>query len=223
MAFFEKFKTVQRGANGCGPRSLFEWTTEGNFPMQPTIYLCQSEASSPTVSACFYVESGDELYGWRLYSKSHRFGAAFFMLENFYADHKANLYRSVEDDVYGPWISDFPRRREEIRCPLPELLRHELERFQSVYVQEWFFFENDPDAESEISLYENHALPVCAVNIRFRKLSRLTKQQNRWEYRMPGFDRHVLDYMKKHFRFTEIVTEKWKPLPIDHRDMQRQW
>ena len=191
--------------------------------MQPTIYLCQSEASSPTVSACFYLEAGIEIYGWRIYSKKHRFGAAFFMLENFYAGQRANLYRSIENDVYGPWMSDCPRRYDPIRCPLPEMVRHELERFQSLFVQEWLFFENDPDADTEIEFYEKRSLPVCAVNIKFRKLSRLKKQQKTCEYRMPGFDVHVLDYLKKHLRFTDIVTQKLTLSPAAHLGMHRQW
>lgn len=191
--------------------------------MQPKIHICQSAGQASSLSACFYLETGGELYGWRLTSRGHRFAAAFFMLENFYNLNKPPLYRSVEDDVYGPWISDYPQRREEIRCPLPELVIHELERFQSIFVQEWLFFENDPDAEGEVALYEKQHFPVRAVNIKFRKLSRLLKQQSRWEYCTPGFDMYVPEYLQKHFRFTDIVIEKWMPPPQKQLSMQRQW
>lgn len=176
--------------------------------MQPKLYLCQSEGRSAPLSACFYLEGNRELYGWRLHSKGHRFAAAFFMLENFYDSSKTALYRSVEDDVYGPWMSDYPRRNEEMRCPLPEPVQHELERLQSIFVQEWLFFENDPDAEHEIALYEKEHLSVHAVNVKFRKLSRLLRTQRRWEYRTSGFDLYLLDYLQKYLRFTEIPTGK---------------
>ena len=191
--------------------------------MQPKIHLCQTTGRTASFSACFYFEAGGELYGWRLYSRGHRFAAAFFMLENFYFSSKPFLYRSVEDDVYGPWMIDYPRRREEIRCPLPDPVLHELERFQSIFVQEWLFFENDPDAEYEIELYEKRALAVNAVNIKFRKLSRLVKQKNGWEYSTPGFDMYVMEYLQKHFRFTDILIEKWTPPVQERLRMQGQW
>jgi hypothetical protein len=191
--------------------------------MQPKIYLCQSEGRSAPLSACFYLESSRELYGWRLHSKGHRFAAAFFMLENFYESGKAALYRSVEDDVYGPWMSDYPRRPEEIRCPLPEPVQHELERRQFLFLQEWLFFENDPDAENEIALYDRQHLSIHAVNIKFRKLGRLARTQHRWEYRTPGFDPYLLDYLQKHLRFTDILTEKWPGFRESRLRLQGPW
>lgn len=188
--------------------------------MQPKIYLCQSEGRSAPFSACFYLEGNGELYGWRLYAKGHRFAAAFFMLENFYDSDRTVLYRSVEDDVYGAWMSDYPRRHEEIRCPLPDPVQHELERLQSLFVQEWLFFENDPEADQDISLYERQHLAVHAVNVKFRKLSRLVRTQRRWEYRMPGFDLHLLDYLHKHLRFTDILIEKWPGFSEDRLRLQ---
>ena len=179
--------------------------------MQPAAYLCHSLALPPTLATCFYLETGNEIHGWYLHSREHRFGAAFFMLENFYAPGPARLYRSKQDDVYGPWVSDYPRRRAELSCPLPEFFRHELERLQSLFVQEWLFFENDPGATSEITLYERHDSPVCAVNIKHRKLHRLSRQRSCRECRLAGFDMHVLEYLQKHLRVTEIETEKWRP------------
>lgn len=179
--------------------------------MQPAAYLCHSLALPPTLATCFYLETGNEIHGWYLHSREHRFGAAFFMLENFYAPGPARLYRSMQDDVYGSWVSDYPRRRAELSCPLPEFFRHELERLQSLFVQEWLFFENDPAATSEIALYERHDLPVWAVNIKHRKLPRLSRQRFCRECRQAGFDMHVLEYLQKHLRVTEIETEKWRP------------
>lgn len=191
--------------------------------MQPKIYLSQSEGRSAPLSGCFYLENGRELYGWHLQSKGHRFAAAFFMLENFYEPSKTALYRSVEDDVYGPWMSDSPRLGEEMRCPLPESVQHELERLQSIFVQEWLFFENDPDAEHEIALYDRAHLSVHAVNVKFRKLSRLVRTQRRWEYCTPGFNFHLLDYLQKYLRVTDILTEKWSGYSDSRLRLQSPW
>ena len=191
--------------------------------MQPHIYLCQTEGSAGSVLACFYLEVDNEIYGWRISGRAHHFAAAFFMLEDFYNNELAALYRSVEDDVYGSWMVDIPRRRGEVRSPLPEPLLHELERLQSLFVQEWLFFENDPESAAEIAAYERHHLPVQAVNIRLRKLSRLALQGRRWEYRTPGFDKNVSDYLQKYIRATDIFIEKFDDSSRHRPYMQNQW
>lgn len=184
--------------------------------MQPNIYVSHTEGHPGTVTACFYLEAGKEIYGWRISGKSHRFAAAFFMLENFYADDHAVLYRSVEDDVYSPWMIDRPRQQGQIRSPLPEPISHELERLQSALVHEWLFFENDPEAEAEIAAYDRQGLATQAVNIRMRKLSRLYRAANRWEYRTAGFDKNVNDYLQKHIRVDDILTQTWER-PAENR------
>lgn len=196
---------------------------EQDGQMQPNIYLSQTEGRPGTAIACFYLEAGNEIYGWRISGKSHRFAAAFFMLENFYAADHGVLYRSVEDDVYGPWMIDSPRQQGEIRSPLPEFVRHELERIQSVFVQEWLFFENDPEAEAEIAAYDRQGLPIQAANIRLRKLSRFYRTANHWEYRTAGFDKNVSEYLQRHMRVTDILTQKWER-PGDTRSyIPAQW
>lgn len=191
--------------------------------MQPRIYLCQTEGSNASVIACFYLEMANEIYGWRVSGSAHHFAAAFFMMEDFYESGHAVLYRSVEDDVYGPWMVDIPRRRGEVRSPLPEPILHELERLQSLFVQEWLFFENDPESENEIAAYERHHLPVQAVNIRLRKLGRLAHDGRGWEYRTPGFDKNVSEYLHKYMRDTDIFIEKLDHSPRQAAYMQNQW
>ncbi|MDB5764448.1 MAG: hypothetical protein JWQ21_3443 [Herminiimonas sp.] len=171
--------------------------------MQPKTYICFTPAETSSVSALFHVESGMDIYGWRTDARGHCFSAAFFMLESFYATRGAVLYRSVEDDVYGPWITDFPLTDNEIRCPLPELVRHELERLQSQFVEEWLFFENDPAAIPESAVYRSHRLPVQAVNIRSSRLNRLGKNRSGWEYSTSGSDLNIIDFIEKYWRFNE--------------------
>jgi hypothetical protein len=169
--------------------------------MQPKIHVCYSPGEAGFVSALFHVEVDVDIYGWYSEAAAHRFSAAFFMLEHFYAESAPALYRSLEDDVYGPWIADAPPASNQIRCPLPDPLRHELERIQSKFVQDWLFFENDPAAAAEIATYHERQLALQALNVRSRKLHRLEKKSAiLWEHLTPGGDGNVLEFLRKHWR-----------------------
>lgn len=175
--------------------------------MQPKTHIRFIPNEPSSVSALFYVEDGVDVYGWYTNADSPagegRFSAAFFMLENFYVNRSSALYRSLEDDVYGPWTNDFPPIDTEIRCPLPEPVRHELERIQSNFVDEWLFFENDPAASNELRSYESHQLSIHAVNIKSRKLNRLEKDGAGLEHKTPGIDSNVMDFVQKNWRLNE--------------------
>lgn len=167
--------------------------------MQPKIHI-QYLPDSGSLAALFYVELEKDIYGWFMNAAEQRFSAAFFMLENFYAMSASALYRSTEDDVYSPWMIDSPPRAHLIECPLPELLSHEMERLQSVFVEEWLFFDADPAAAEEIQQYEMANMRVHNVNIRLRKIHRLDQQQAVWQYRTPGSDLNIVDFIQKHWR-----------------------
>jgi len=175
--------------------------------MQPKININYTLGHFGSVSALFYVESETDVYGWRIQAKGHYFSAAFFMIENFYASRSTLLYRSLEDDVYGPWVTDFPPTGNEIRCPLPEPVRHELERIQSKFVEEWLFFENDPVAEPELAAYEKQQLSIHAVNVKSRKINRLEKRKTDWDHSTPGIDPNIIDFLQKYWRHDEKTTQ----------------
>jgi hypothetical protein len=173
--------------------------------MQPKTYILFNPEEPSSVSALFYIERGIDVYGWYAHAVYGTFSAAFFMLENFYASHSTALYRSIEDDVYGPWINDVPPVDAEIRCPLPEPIRHELERIQSTFVDEWLFFENDPAAAHELHAYASHQLQIHAVNIKSRKLNRLDKGRANWEHRTVGLNPAITDFVQKYWRLDEKI------------------
>jgi hypothetical protein len=173
--------------------------------MQPKVYISYSPGKLGSVFALFYFESGDDIYGWHIEARSLYFSAAFFMVENFYANRSPRLYRSVQDDVYGPWIIDYPPTRDEIRSPIPESVGHELERIQSRFVEEWLFFKNDLHIEAEQSAYQVQALPVQEVNIKAKRLHRLLKEGNTWTYATPGIDLNVIQLLRKYWRLSEKV------------------
>lgn len=173
--------------------------------MQPKVYISYSPGKLGSIFALFYFESGDDIYGWHIEARSLYFSAAFFMVEHFYANRSPRLYRSVQDDVYGPWTIDYPPTKDEIRCPVPESVGHELERIQSRFVEEWLFFRNDLDIEAEAASYQTYGLPVQEVNIKPRRLQRLHKEGPTWTYTLPGIDLNVVQLLRKYWRLSEKV------------------
>jgi hypothetical protein len=168
--------------------------------MQPKVYISYSHGKPSSVTAMFYVEAEVDLYGWYMAAKERQLSTAFFMVENFYADRRPVLYRSKEDDVYDAWITDYPPAKNIIRCPLPESFGHELERIQSRFVQEWLFFENDPNIGTELAEYRDRGLPVHAANIRSKKLRGLGKSDQQWIHTTSGTDFNVAEFLEKHWR-----------------------
>ncbi|WP_420476433.1 hypothetical protein [Noviherbaspirillum sp. ST9] len=173
--------------------------------MQSRIYISYSPDKAGSVFALFYCESGDDLCGWHIETRETYFSAAFFMIENYYADHDMRLYRSVEDDVHGPWTIDHPPTRNQIRCPLTESQLHELERMQSQFVADWLFFGDDEHIESELAAYQVQGLPVYWANIRWRRLQRLRKHGMQWTHASPGTDANVVEFLRKYWRLNEKV------------------
>lgn len=175
--------------------------------MQPKVYISFSPEKLGAVFALLYCESGADIHGWHIESKGAYLSAAFFMAENFYADCLPRLYRSSEDDVYSPWIIDYPPTGDAIRCPLPEALPHELDRLQSRFIDEWLFFRADPHIEAELEAYREHGLRVQEVNIRAKRLPRLQKNGANWIYMPPGADANVVQMVRKYWRLSEKVPE----------------
>jgi len=168
--------------------------------MQPKVHISFFPQHPGTVSALFYVESETDVYGWYATNGSRRFVAAFFMAENFYAKHATVLHRSLHGDVYGAWTADQPPAHVRNRCPLPEALRHELERLQFEFVEEWLFFRTDPAIDGEIAAYRQHGLPLNTLNIKSRRLKRLSRFDGELRYATAGADPNVMEFLKKYLR-----------------------
>lgn len=150
------------------------------------------------LSALFYIEAGSDLYCWHAQLTKGRLNAAFYVIENFYADESFVLHRSLEDDVHGPWVTLNINGKQAVRCPVPEALRHELERLQSQFSEEWLFFLDDPAALPACRTYEAQHYPLHAVNINLKKLSRMTCADRIWQHHSAGFDENVLELLQKY-------------------------
>jgi hypothetical protein len=163
--------------------------------MQPHTALRFSNTAPCHLEAVFFLSAQKDVYGWYAEAEGERQRAAFFMLENFYSDRTPLFYRSLQDDVYGDWVRDQPYY-DKVRCPLPEPLRHELERLQSNFVDEWLFFPEDPAASAEASAFAERGLPVQSINIKSRRLARMERQQGEWVYATAPADRSMLDFLQ---------------------------
>jgi hypothetical protein len=173
--------------------------------MQFKSTISYSSVKPGSVFAVLYLESGNDIYGWHIEARGQYFSAAFFMIEHFYADLSPHLYRSVEDDVYGPWTMDCPPTKDVIRCPIPESVCHELERMQSMFVEEWLFFKDDPGIEPELMAHESQGLPVHMVGIKARRLYRLDKRRSTWTYATPGVNPNIIELLRKYWRLSDKV------------------
>ncbi len=174
--------------------------------MQPKFTICYSPERPGYVTASLYVPSIADIHGWHLEAKKEYFSAAFFTVENFYAEHAMHLYRSVQDDVYSPWTIDYPPAGDRIRCPMPEVICHELERLQSRFVHDWLFFKDDPNASAEVDAYNMLGLPVHDVNVRPRRMHRFERKGNVWRCMSAGADQNVDEMLRKYWRLGEKIS-----------------
>ncbi|RZI39919.1 hypothetical protein EGT07_26425 [Herbaspirillum sp. HC18] len=173
--------------------------------MQPKVFISYSPGKPGSVFALFYCESGHDVFGWHIESRDPYFSAAFFLIEDFYADLAPHLYRSIEDDVYGPWTIDYPPGKYAIRSPVADTLAHELERLQSNFVEEWLFFGSDAHIEPEVAAYRLQGLPMNEVNIKWHRLQRMHKDHGRWMHTTQGIDPNIVQLLRKYWRLNEKV------------------
>jgi hypothetical protein len=68
---------------------------------------------------------------------------------------------------------------------------------QEAFVHEWLVYRGDARASSELAAYAKAELAVGELNLRFERLSRLSKLQPNWTYYSPHFERGVLRHLAK--------------------------
>ena len=165
--------------------------------IEPQVHVAYAHRGAGVLCAAFWFGQGDSVYGWFTGARAHEHPASFFVLEHYYSTREAVCYRSVEDDVYGPWVaaSTAGEKTVDRPVPVPEALCHELERLQDAFVREWLFFDEDPAHEA--AALRARELPVLAVNLRPGKLGKLATGAPVWTYTSPGADRHPLVFLSK--------------------------
>jgi len=149
--------------------------------------------------ATLWLAAGKDVVGWFIGAKNGGHVASFFVLQDYYSTGETRLFRSVEDDVYGPWV-DVRESGDALLPhppPLSEALSHELVRLQDQFVRHWLFFEGDPQARGEAEALRARGIPVRHVNIRAERLHKLEPAAAVRHYDSPDADRNVLVYLSK--------------------------
>ena len=122
--------------------------------------------------AVFFLASRSNVYGWYTGSEQGTFPACYFMLEHFYSSLPTVFYRTTDNSPYAHWVKESGETETLLvdHSPVPEVLMHELDRLQFIFITEWLFYPQEPGSATEVDAYRILGLPVQPVNIRRRKL-----------------------------------------------------
>ena len=155
-----------------------------------------------------WFDHGPSVYGWYIGSRDGVPEASYFVLPDYYAVGPAVLYRSVQDDLHGPWVQITERADSELPHPppVPQALCHELARLQGEFIRHWLFFDDDPDGETQARALNARELPVRHVNIKASRLGKLRTAPAVWRYDAPGADQNVLVHRSQRWPLDEQLT-----------------
>ena len=169
--------------------------------IEPKTYIAYAPRGPGVMCALFYVLDGDDVFGWYTGASGAEFASSYFMLDGYYARREITFFRSREDDVYGVWLQYIKGKEVPIDppVPVPESLRHELERIQDVFVREWLFHADSPGTQVDASIYRARDLPVQPVNVRARKLNKLHTGHPVWTHASPDCDKSIVGYLGRHW------------------------
>ena len=132
---------------------------------QPHAHLAYAPRGAGLLYAVMWITVSEDIYGWFIGSKDGETLASYFMLQDYYAARDTSFFRSLQDGVVCDWVDvrsdgEFPLAH----VPVPEAIRHELNRLQDQFVRHWLFFDDDPAAAQEIAALSARQLPVRHVN-----------------------------------------------------------
>jgi hypothetical protein len=163
------------------------------------VHLAYAPRGAGLLYAVLWFAQGRDVYGWYVGMRDGVDEAAYFMLPGHVGGGPALLYRSVEDDIFGPWLQVTPHGESALphAPPVPQPLCHDLSRLQDEFVSNWLFFDTDPGTGAEAQALNTKGLPVRHVNIRPSRLGRLTSGPVVWRYDAPGADLNVLDMLAR--------------------------
>jgi hypothetical protein len=161
-------------------------------------YLACAPRGAGLLCAVCYFAFNQNIYGWYIGAQSNSFPASYFLLEWYYSMHATAFYRSLQNDPYGDWILEFPplQQRLDRPIPIPEDLCHEMAQMQIAFRREWLFYQDEPADRHEIDAFRQTQLPLQFVNIRAKRLNKLTRNEPVWTYGSPNLDANVIDFLR---------------------------
>ena len=169
--------------------------------VEPKVFIAYAPFGVGVMCALFYIERGNDVYGWWTGARSSDFHSAYFKLEEFFTTKPTRFYASDGMDLYGGWRYLYSARKTDLDKPVPveDAVAHELTRLQGVFAREWLVYENDSDAAAELEAYGRMGLILGHVAIRSKRIGRLAERQPVWIHRSHGCDMNVVEYLQKHW------------------------
>lgn len=160
----------------------------------PQSFVAYAPRGFGLLCALVYAVRGDDVYGWWIGPVDGAYQPCYFLLSNYYSPSESAFYTTRGGDLYGGWVRDYDAKVADLDKPVAvdEALAHRLERMQFVFAQEWLSFASGADGETDANCYREAELAHQDVNLRFRRLNRLAKDQPVWLYRSPKFDANIL-------------------------------
>lgn len=165
--------------------------------IEPQTYIAYAPRGPGVMCALLYVVDGEDVYGWYTGARGAELSASYFMLDGYYAQRQTTFFRSRDDDVYGAWLQRVQAEERPIDppSPVPETLRHELERMQDAFTREWLFYADAPGTQADADIYRTRELSVQPVNVRARKLNKLNTRDPVWTYGSRGCDVGIIEFL----------------------------
>lgn len=167
--------------------------------MTPQCLVAYAPRGAGLLAAVVYAVKGNDVYGWWAGYAEGEYLTAFFMLEDFFARYENAFFTTAGGDLYGGFTRNYDAEQPQLEKPvaIDDAMAHELERMQYVFGREWLSFPGDEDAEEEAARYRDAELAMQPVNVRFKRLDKLRKDQPVWVYRSPGLDVNIIERLMR--------------------------
>lgn len=156
-----------------------------------------------------WLAQGDDILGWFIGTRDGEFLAAYFVLQDDRHSGKTRWLRSVQNDIYGPWLQTGPAGETGLPHPPPmsEPMCHELMRLQHQFFRHWLFVGDDPEAAGEARALQDRELSVRAVNVQSARLAKFRHGAAVWRYDAPGVDTGVLARLSQRWPLDQRVDD----------------
>lgn len=151
----------------------------------PNVFVAYAPRGSGLRCALAYLASERDVYGWFAGPRDDTsIASCFFLLGELYTNQLTRYEAVDQSELHSAWSLDDERR-------------HELARMQEAFAREWLFYRDDPRAATELQAYAEAELAAGEINVRFKRLAKLSTAQPNWSYYSPRFERPVLNYLAK--------------------------
>jgi hypothetical protein len=176
-------------------------TPETFLATQPEVYIAYAPRGPGLECAVTYFVQGDDVYGWWIGFQDYAFPSAFFKLENFFSPGETTFYATDGSDIYGGWRYQYSRAQPKLDEPLAadDEICHKLDQLQDAFTNEWLWVKGDPDSAEESAAYSQDEIAVQDVNVKHRRLGKLSKDSAVWTFESHGLNLDILDYLATHW------------------------